>query len=243
MLSLVYSNILFLLWFSLPAALPTKIIFGSCSKVDEPQPLWKLIASRNPSLFAWLGDNVYADVRKSDYYKYPNIFSGKGEVLLSPGERPRFQERTKEEHERMYKKQKQNPDYQSLSNSTTVIGTWDDHDCGINDADKYFSKKRERMGLHLDFLNVPKTDPRRKRQGVYTSYVVDNRVKVILLDVRYNRDPWPWHSGAKFDSARNGDILGEEQWSWLEDQLTKTDTDSVELTLVGSGIQGRLEEE
>ena len=236
MLLVIYCNIILFLLFP-HIAIPTKIIFGSCSKVDEPQPLWKFIASRNPALFAWLGDNVYADVRKDDYYKYPNIFSGKGGVLLPPGDRPRFRARTKEEHENMYNKQKRIPGYKSLSSSTKIIGTWDDHDCGMNDADKYFSKKKERMGLHLDFLDVPKTDPRRTRQGVYNSYIVDNRVKVILLDVRYNRDPWPWHSGAKIDSANNGDILGEEQWSWLEDQLTKTDTDNIDLTLVGSGIQ------
>lgn len=235
MLLLIF-NVILLLTFP-RIAYPTKIIFGSCSKVDKPQPLWKFISSRKPAVFAWLGDNIYADVLRDDYYKYLNIFSGKGDGLLPPGERPRFRARTKEEHENMYNKQKQVSDYKSLSASTKIIGTWDDHDCGINDADKHFSKKKERMGLHLDFLDVPKDDPRRSREGVYTSHIVDNRVKVILLDVRYNRDPWPWHSGAQIDYANNGDILGEEQWSWLEDQLTKTDIDSIELTLVGSGIQ------
>ena len=117
----------------------TKIIFGSCSKVNEPQPLWKLITSRKPDLFAWLGDNVYADVRRSDFYKNPNIFSGKGKESLLPGDRPRFTHRTKEEHEAMYVKQKNIPDYKILSKQTEIIGTWDDHDCGINDADKFFN--------------------------------------------------------------------------------------------------------
>ena len=44
------------------------------------------------------------------------------------------------------------PDYKILSKQTEIIGTWDDHDCGINDADKFFKLKNERMHLHLDYL-------------------------------------------------------------------------------------------
>eukprot|EP00943_MAST-04B_sp_MAST-4B-sp1_P009137 g9137.t1 len=212
----------------------TKVAFGSCSKVEEPQPFWKIISSRKPEVFVWLGDNIYADVRKSDFYKNPNIFSGKGKDSLLPGDRPRFQARTKEEHEKMYNKQKNIPEYVTLASTTKIIGTWDDHDCGINDADKFFDKKDERQALHLDFLNVKNNDPRRKRKGVYTSYVVD-RIKIILLDVRYHRDPWPWHPGAK--DATESDVLGEEQWQWLEEELTAVDMDNIDLTLIGSGIQ------
>ncbi len=213
----------------------SKVAFGSCSKVDEPQPLWRLVSSRKPDVFAWLGDNVYADVRKSDFYKSPNIFKGKGSETLRPGERPRFVARTKEDHENMYIAQKSIPDYAHLAKTTKIIGTWDDHDCGINDADKYFSQKQERQDLHLDFLNVPKNDPRRTRKGVYTSQKV-GRIKVILLDVRSNREPWPWHPGAREDFDRS-DMLGAEQWSWLEKQLTETDIENIDLILVGSGFQ------
>ena len=39
-------------------------------------------------------------------------------------------------------------DYAHLAKTTKIIGTWDDHDGGINDADKYFSQKQERQDLH-----------------------------------------------------------------------------------------------
>lgn len=59
------------------------------------------------------------------------------------------------------------------------------------------------------------------------------RVKVILLDGRYFRDP------LKKEGKRNvpnpaGDILGEAQWQWLEQQLTNSDAD---VHVIGSGIQ------
>jgi alkaline phosphatase D len=38
-----------------------KIAFGSCNKQYSPQPLWDAIAARNPSLWVWLGDMIYAD--------------------------------------------------------------------------------------------------------------------------------------------------------------------------------------
>ena len=90
--------------------------------------------------------------------------------------------------------------------------------------------------MHLDFLNVPKDDPRRIREGVYTSHIV-GRMKIILLDVRYNRDPWKWHAGVETTNFEQSDILGKEQWAWLKDQLTVTDVDNIDLILVGSGIQ------
>ena len=49
-------------------------------------------------------------------------------------------------------------------------------------------------------------------------------MKVILLDGRYFRDaPGP-----------HADMLGAEQWQWLEQQLTNSDAD---VHLIGSGIQ------
>ena len=46
--------------------------------------------------------------------------------------------------------------------------------------------------LWLDFIDEPKQSPRRFREndGIYTSYYLgaNKRLKIILLDVRYNRD-------------------------------------------------------
>ena len=46
--------------------------------------------------------------------------------------------------------------------------------------------------LWLDFIDEPQSSPRRSRvnDGIYTSYYLgaNKRLKIILLDVRYNRD-------------------------------------------------------
>ncbi len=36
------------------------IAFGSCNRIDKPQPHWKTILLNNPDLWIWLGDNIYA---------------------------------------------------------------------------------------------------------------------------------------------------------------------------------------
>ena len=191
----------------------TRIAFGSCSKVDEPQPMWDTIlgtgTASHPDVFVWAGDNVYADNRSSS--------SSAAGRPLQPGERPRFAPRSAREHADMYAAQRRVPGYAHLlASGIPVVGTWDDHDAGINDADRFFAHKDERQQLHLDFLDVPAASPRRRRKGVYNAFTV-GAVKIILLDVRYHRDPWPWHPGAL--DPLESDILGEEQWAWLEREL------------------------
>ncbi|RVX15848.1 hypothetical protein CK203_005807 [Vitis vinifera] len=108
-----------------------------------------------------------------------------------------------------------------------VIGTWDDHDYGLNDAGKEFNGKITSQRLLLDFLDEPQDSPRRKQAGVYTSYTfgpVDRQIKVILLDTRYHRDPL----------FSDGSILGSSQWTWLESELKGP---ASALTIIGSSIQ------
>jgi alkaline phosphatase D len=76
---------------------------------------------------------------------------------------------------------------------TKVIGVWDDHDSGINDSDKNNIYKEEVKQLWLDFIDEPKNSERRSPgRGIYTSYFLDQAktIKVYLLDVRYERDPY-----------------------------------------------------
>lgn len=128
-----------------------------------------------------------------------------------------------------------------------VDGTWDDHDYGENDSGKYYAHKQASQKLFLEFLGVGKEEKRRyKRKGVYSSHVFGpsgrRQVKIILLDSRYHRDSHyipsisiVLDSGVTaFLSAvvrwlcaflglghdYEGDILGEDQWRWLEAQLT-----------------------
>ena len=127
----------------------------------------------------------------------------------------------------MYEDQLAQPGYARLRETTRVLGIWDDHDYGVNDGGKEYPARAESQVELLDFLGEPRGSARRGRAGVYTSYVygeAPNRTKIILLDTRYHRDA----PGAE------GDILGEAQWAWLQEQLNGSDA---QLHLIGGGIQ------
>ena len=215
------------------APISTRIAFGSCSQVELPQPLWPHILARRPDAFVWGGDNVYADQRRPDM-----VARLLDRRPFAAGERFGHVPRTFAEHRDMYLEQRQKPGYARLREALEgkIFGTWDDHDMGINDGDRFFKERDERQQLHLDFLDVASDDPRRSRKGVYAAGFVGTgraRVKLIMLDVRSRRDAWPWHPG----SNATGDMLGGEQWSWLEHELAVAGPEGAALILVVSGIQ------
>ncbi len=174
-----------------------RIAFGSCSKANLAQPLWADVLADEPDVWIWLGDIVYGDTLDMD-------------VLRAK-----------------YALQEANPGYRRLSASAEVIGVWDDHDYGRNDAGKEYPKKRQSQQVLLDFLAEPRDSPRRTQDGVYASYDFgegERKVKVILLDTRYHRD----------NPGADADILGETQWQWLEAGLRSSDA---RVNIVGSSIQ------
>jgi len=79
--------------------------------------------------------------------------------------------------------------------------------------------------LFLDFIDEPKESERwTNPAGIYKSYMFgksNRRVKVILLDTRFNLD--------------DNDILGETQWKWFQNELVKKD-DAL-FTLIASSVQ------
>jgi alkaline phosphatase D len=128
---------------------------------------------------------------------------------------------------RRYQAEKEQPDYKSLREQCRVLGTWDDNDYGVSEGGKENRNKVESQRLLLDFLDEPLESLRRKQAGVFASYTFGppgRRLKIILLDGRYHRE----RPGA------TADMLGSEQWQWLEQQLTGSDAD---VHLIGSGIQ------
>jgi alkaline phosphatase D len=108
---------------------------------------------------------------------------------------------------------------------------WDDNDYAQNDGNKYFIYKDVVKKLYLNFLDEPINSKRRKiGRGMYETYTFGHTlshrsVRIILLDVRY-------HKTSFFDSNR--DILGEEQWSWLENMLQ---SHNETFTFISSGTQ------
>lgn len=174
-----------------------RIAFGSCDNQNEPQTIWNAIENSKPDLWIWLGDNIYADTDDMAKMKA------------------------------MYELQKNHEIYQRFSKVVPIIGTWDDHDLGYDNAGKEYPEKKTSMQLCLDFLGEPFDSPRRKQNGVYATYELKKMnvpIRIILLDTRYNRDrPGP-----------NGDMLGEAQWSWFEN-IIKNDTSA--LCIIGSSNQ------
>ena len=186
----------------------SKIAFGSCShqtKVD--QQLWKEVNATQADLWIWLGDNIYGD-------------SEDMEVM-----------RTK------YESQKSHPDYQQLLQNTAVLGIWDDHDYGVNDGGKEYPMKDESKEELFRFLDVSPDHPARDRKGAYQSYAFStgrNTVKLILLDTRYFRDLLAKDEKNWNIPNETGEILGDQQWKWFEDQLNDP---SIDFFLIASGIQ------
>jgi len=128
---------------------------------------------------------------------------------------------------RKFDLQYKNDNYKAFREKTPIIGTWDDHDFGENNSGKWFQSKSITQSKFLDFLDEPPTSPRRKQKGVYASYAfgpVGKQVKILLLDNRYHADlPGP-----------EGDILGETQWRWLEEELSNS---HAQIHLIVSGTQ------
>jgi alkaline phosphatase D len=126
-----------------------------------------------------------------------------------------------------YRTEKNHADYKALREQCRVVGIWDDNDYGLSDGGKENAHKVEAQGLLLDFLDEPVESSRRKQAGAYAAYTfgrLGKKVKIILLDGRYHRDR----------PGLTADMLGAEQWNWLEQQLTGSDAD---VHLIGSGIQ------
>lgn len=187
----------------------TTITLGSCNRQDQDQKIWGEIDDEESDLWIWLGDNIYGD-------------SEDVEVLKSK-----------------YLQQKYHPAYQVFREKTPIIGIWDDHDYGVNDGDKNYPKKKESQGLMLDFLDVPLNAPVRTQVGGFQSYsfgTPGKMVKVILLDARYFRDELERNATGyqRYKPNAEGDILGEAQWAWLEEELTNSDA---QVHFIASGIQ------
>lgn len=187
----------------------TIIAFGSCSHEYDSIQMWDNILYNRPVAWIWLGDNIYGDTYDMDVMKAK------------------------------YETQKQRPSYQKLIKSTAIYGTWDDHDFGINDGGREYPMKQESKRLMLEFLDVPLTNPVWNREGVYQSYNIeqdDLHIKLILLDTRYFRDPLIDNPDAppRYSPNDSGSILGEQQWEWLEKQLSDSNAD---IHLIGSSIQ------
>ena len=185
-----------------------KLSFGSCFGLfNKSTDIFKNIKAYNPYMWIWLGDYAYTD-KFSPFGWSPN-----------PIEKVIYQ------YNRTYTQKY----YQSLEKEHYIIGVWDDHDYGLNNANKYFTGGKAVKPVFLDFIGERENTERRKREGVYEDYQIKLKnlsIRLILLDVRSFKESLLWDKDA--------DILGEEQWEWFENIFKNTKDD---IYLIGSGVQ------
>lgn len=174
------------------------LTFGSCNKHTKDQPIWKGVLANEPDVWLWLGDIIYGNTKNMSKLRSKYAF------------------------------QKNKLEYKALLDSNCdVVGIYDDHDYGKNNAGKEYPKKEQSRDVLFEFLDVPKDDKARSHEGAYNSFEYgegDQTVKVILLDGRYNRDK----------PGKGEDILGEKQWAWLDKELKESDA---HIHIIGTGIQ------
>ncbi len=133
--------------------------------------------------------------------------------------------------EKCYQALEQKPAFQELRKNYDFMATWDDHDFGYNDAGKEYPLKAFSKDLFRRFWRLEDQIPA-EQDGIYyarTFSVEDKQLQIIMLDVRYNRNA----------PNSNGDVLGEQQWKWLGEQL-KAEAD---LRIIVSGFQILLPKE
>ena len=187
-----------------------KILFGSCNRTELPNPFWDQMAAAQADVFIWGGDAIYADTRNMRKMK------------------------------KMYRAQKSIPEYKAFAESIPVMGTWDDHDYGLNDAGAEYAEKQKSQQLFLDFIGMPSDAETRQTEGVYASKdfsVSGKTIKIIVLDTRYFRsklksatDPEKRYVPSTDTTAT---MLGKEQWAWLAKELSE----AADFTVIMSSIQ------
>ena len=191
-----------------------RIAFGSCFDQSKSFSIFDAIKNTEPDMLIMLGDNVYGDDDTGELKK----------LKLA------------------YEKQKSN--FSLINLDFPVEAIWDDHDYGVNDGGKDFINKLKSKKLFLDFWDIPDSDIRNKRDGIYYDQIIelnDFNIHIIYLDTRYFRGPLlktdSFGSKGKerylpsFDESSS--MLGEAQWSWLDKKLSlKSD-----IKIVVSAIQ------
>ncbi len=199
----------------------SRIAFGSCANEKRPQPVWQAINALNPQLFIFTGDNVYADT--ADPAKLRASYAKLSEI----------------------------PGFAALRAAVPVIGTWDDHDYGKNDAGVEFAGKEAAKEAFMAFFATPEDSPAaawwslrcqdfRPRGQTGPSHSARHAMvpRSAPHDVKDELKAARAATGKPVgrylpDTESESTMLGEEQWNWLTAELKKP----AELRLLVSGIQ------
>ncbi len=198
--------------------LVTCLSVASCNNQEGDQSFWAAIKGRKPQMFLYIGDCVYGD---------PGWDGGPDLGSLR----------------RAYERLNGHASFRDFRREVPMLQVWDDHDFGFNDTGAAWPFKRWSEHIYETFWNSP--EDVRSHEGVYHSRIhgpVGRRLQIILLDTRYKRSNLVLPAAGEVlpvkgryvpDTREGAQMLGEEQWRWLEGELAKP----AEMRLLVSSIQ------
>lgn len=168
------------------------IALSCCADQDAPQSMWKTINSHQPDMFLFIGNTVY----------------------LKPDEKSLAAQ---------YRRLHHNADYRAIREKVPFMVTWDNEE--YNDGKDSSKKEFLREWSYIqDSLVLGQS-------GIYHAKIIGpkhRQVQIIMLDTHTFRSPLtkaPDFNPETPDYVPNNDakatVLGEEQWSWLEEQLKR----------------------
>ena len=202
-LLLIYSNSYYIQEGQDSSKIITNFTFGSnyYGRYLKEENIFEKILEHNSNLWIWLGNAVYLD--KPEFNYFTNTRESMDWEFIKY----------------LYQKVKSNEFYKKLNEKTPIIGTWGDEEYGILNGDKENNFKEGYKQYYLDFLDADTLDQRRNyvNTGLYSTYSFgkgDKTVRFILLDLKYNQ--------ASFLKNETYDMLGKQQWDWLENIFKNT---------------------
>ena len=185
---------------SMSVSAETRIGVGSCFDQAKSPAIWEQIASEDLDGFLFLGDNVYA----SRHFSEVNLKAAYERASsVIPWDQLGF-----------------------------IHATWDDHDFGRNDGGSDFMGQSISRRLFWQFFGPHMDVQQASPYGVYHSAIREiegHQIQFIALDTRSFRGqlkptllrntPGAERYVPNFDLSQS--MLGEEQWTWLEDTLKR----------------------
>ena len=201
----------------------TRILVGSCLDEEKGESAaMQTIASTPADLFLMIGDNVYGDQDGGAYRVGDADLTELRESFIELAARP---------------------DFRAVRQAHPMMVAWDDHDYGLNDGGKHFAFRRLSERIHERFWGLANRDVGAWPGTYYArSFGPEGkRTQIIMLDTRFFRSDLTGTDapGAKGrerympSSDPNQDMLGNDQWTWLENELQKP----ADLRLIVSSIQ------
>lgn len=178
-----------------------RIAFGSTANQNFPQPIWPTILNINPDIFLFMGDTVQT---------------------LNSDQKPTSEQ---------YRKLNSIPEYRAFREKIPFLATWDDQEYGLeNGGSEHPNKELSKKEFIRNWTYI-RDSISMEQAGIYHAKIIGpkkKQVQFIMLDTRSFRSPLskeidPATGVSKIlpNQESKATILGNDQWSWLEEQLKR----------------------